>query len=313
MIRYILRRLLHLVPVLFVVTAVIFSITLLLPGDPTLAILGDQANQQDRALLREKLGLDRPVPLQYATWLGHVLTGDFGRSLRTQEPVAEMLRSRVPVTLELTITSIALATLIGVPLGVVAAIRRNRWADLVMSFLAMAGVAVPFFWAGILLIMFFSLHLRWLPPSGFVPLLSDPVQNLKLMVLPSITIGTAMAAMVMRQTRTAMIQVLSQDYVRLARAKGASEFRVIILHALRNALIPVVTVIGLETGALVGGAVVTETVFSLPGLGRMVVEGIFERDFAVVQAAILVIVVGVLLVNLAADLCYTLLDRRIRI
>jgi peptide/nickel transport system permease protein len=224
-----------------------------------------------------------------------------------------MLAARMPVTLQLTLGAILLAVVVGVPLGILAALRRNSWLDMLCSAIAMSGVALPYFWTGMLLIILFSLVLRWLPPSGYVPLLQDPVGNLKLMILPTLTVGAAMSALVMRQTRTAMLQVLSQDFIRTARAKGVSEARVVLRHALRNALIPVITVIGLQTGALVGGAVVTETVFGMPGLGRMVVEGIFERDFAAVQGAILVIVAGVLAVNLATDLCYAALDRRIKL
>ena len=308
---YIIRRLIHLIPVLFVVSIVIFSITMLLPGDPTLANLGDQASQTERLAMRSKMGLDRPILLQYLTWLGNACSGDFGRSLRTQEPVVEMLAARIPVTLQLTLGGILLAVVIGVPLGILAALRRNSWVDVLCSATATSGVAMPYFWTGILLIMLFALKLRWLPPSGYVPMLTAPAENLKLMIMPTLTIGIAMSALVMRQTRTAMLQILSQDFIRTARAKGVSETRVVLRHALRNALIPIITVIGLQVGALVGGAVVTETVFDMPGLGRMVVEGIFERDFAAVQGAILVIVIGVITINLMTDLCYAVLDRRI--
>ena len=308
---YIIRRLIHLIPVLFVVSIVIFSITMLLPGDPTLAILGDQASQTERLAMRSKMGLDRPILLQYLTWLGNACSGDFGRSLRTQEPVVEMLAARIPVTLQLTLGGILLAVVIGVPLGILAALRRNSWVDVLCSATATSGVAMPYFWTGILLIMLFALKLGWLPPSGYVPMLTAPAENLKLMIMPTLTIGIAMSALVMRQTRTAMLQILSQDFIRTARAKGVSETRVVLRHALRNALIPIITVIGLQVGALVGGAVVTETVFDMPGLGRMVVEGIFERDFAAVQGAILVIVIGVITINLMTDLCYAVLDRRI--
>jgi peptide/nickel transport system permease protein len=311
--RYILRRLLHLVPVLLITSSLVFSILLLLPGDPTLALLGEQASQQDREILRQKLGFDQPIPVQYARWVANTVSGDFGKSLRTQEPVSQMLATRVPVTLELTLLSILLSVAIGVPAGIGAALARNSWLDVVCSFVAMGGIALPYFWAGILLIMLFSLTLGWLPPTGYVPFTQDPLRNLQLMILPTLTIGTAMAALVMRQTRTSMLQVLSQDYVRTARAKGVSETRLVLHHALRNALIPVVTVIGLQTGSLVSGAVVTETIFSLPGLGRMVVEGIFERDLAPVQAGILVIVAGVLVVNRLTDLSYAALDKRIKL
>jgi len=313
MLRFIGRRLVQLVPVAFIVTLVIFSMTALLPGDPTIAMLGEQSSAADRASLRTELGLDRSVPVQYVTWLGNTLTGDLGRSLRTREPVGQMLAARVPVTLQLTIMAIALSLLIGVPLGICAAVARNSWLDVLVSFVAMSSMAMPFFWVAILLIMLFAVTLGWLPPSGYVSPIADPVGNLRLMIMPTLTVGTAMAALVMRQTRTAMLQVLSQDYIRTARAKGAGRFRVLVHHAFRNALIPVVTVVGLQTGALVGGAVVTESVFSMPGLGRMIVEGIFDRDFPAVQGAILVVVCLVLLVNLATDLAYVALDRRIKL
>lgn len=313
LVTFLAHRILQLVPLLLMVTFLIFSMMQLLPGDPTFAMLGEQAGPEDRAALRAKLGLDQPLPVQYARWVAHTASGDLGTSLRTREPVSEMLRTRIPVTLQLTVMAIGLSLLIGVPAGIAAALKRNSLVDLAVSLVSMGGVAMPFFWMGMLLIGFFTLRMGWLPPSGYVPPSTDLWLNLKLMLMPTITIGTTMAALVMRQTRTAMLQVLGEDFIRTARAKGAGEVRIIILHALRNALIPVVTVVGLQTGALVSGAVVTETIFSLPGLGRMLVEGIFERDIAPVQAAILIIVLGVLLVNLFTDLAYVVLDRRIKL
>lgn len=309
----ILKRVLYIVPVALVTSFLIFSMLLLLPGDPTFALLGERATAEDRDAMRVKLGLDQPIPFQYVRWVERTVTGDLGRSLRTQEPVAEMLATRVPVTLELTLLAVLMSVLIGVPGGIIAALRRNTWVDFVVSFVAMAGMALPYFWAGILLIRLFSLQLGWLPPSGYVPLFENPIRNLELMILPALTVGISLIALVMRQTRTSMLEVLSQDYIHTARAKGVSRTRLLVKHALQNALIPIVTVIGLQTGALVSGAVVTETIFSLPGLGRMVVEGIFERDIAPVQAGILVIVVGIILVNLLTDLSYSVLDRRIKL
>ncbi len=313
MIRRILSRMLYLLPIAAITSFLVFSMLLLLPGDPTFAIVGEMANEQERQQLREEMGFDQPIPVQYVKWLQRVLSGDLGRSLRNQEPVSEMLATRVPVTLELTFLAVLLSVVIGIPGGIIAALKRNSWVDFAVSFLAMGGMALPYFWAGILLIRLFSLQLGWLPPSGYVAFTEDPLQNLKLMVLPSLTIGVSLIALVMRQTRTSMLEVMSQDYIRTARAKGVSKLRLLVRHALHNALIPVITVIGLQTGALVGGAVVTETIFSLPGLGRMVVEGIFERDFAPVQAGILVIVTGLILVNLLTDLSYASLDRRIKL
>lgn len=313
MLAYIAKRLMQLIPVLLVMSIAIFGIAKALPGDPTVTVLGEAATVEQRERLREELGLNDPIPVQYAQWLGRALTGDLGTSLRSREPIATMLAARVPVTLQLTSLAILLSVAIGIPLGVAAARYRGTWLDLCVSSIAISGMAIPFFWLGVLLILLFSVKLGWLPPSGYVPFFSDPLRNMTLMLLPSITVGLSMAALVMRQTRTAMLQVLGQDHVRTAYAKGLPERTVVVKHALRNALNPIVTVVGLQVGALLGGAVVTETVFSMPGLGRMLVDGIFQRDFAAVQGAILVIVLGVLLVNLVADLLYAALDRRINL
>jgi peptide/nickel transport system permease protein len=302
----------QIVPVALVVSFLVFSTTLLLPGDPTITMLGEQSTAAQRAALRNQMGFNLPVPVQYGRWLIRTLSGNFGNSLSTQEPVSHMLATRTPVTVELAILSVVLGAVIGVPAGIIAAVKRNTWVDMLASLIAMIGLAVPFFWAGILLIMVFSIHLGWLPSSGYVPLTVDPLGNLKMMVLPTITLGGTLAALVMRQTRASMLEVLAADYIRTARAKGAREPRVILLHGLRNALLPVVTVVGLQIGTLLGGAVVAETVFSLSGLGRMIVEGIFQRDFPAVQGAILVIVFGILFVNVLTDLSYFVLDKRIQ-
>jgi peptide/nickel transport system permease protein len=310
--RYLARKLAQMLPVALIVTIIVFALTNLLPGDPTVTILGEQATAEQRAAVRVEYGLDRPAPLRYIEWIGRAAQGDFGRSLRTREHVSEMLAARVPVTLQLTFIAILIAVAIGVPAGILAARFRGSAIDVVVSFVAMSSVAIPYFWMGVMLILFFSLRLGWLPPSGYVPFFEDPVQNLRLMVLPAVTIGTAFAALVMRQTRASMLQVLTQDYIRTARAKGMSEPRVVLKHALRNALIPVSTVVGLQIGALLGGAVVTETVFAMPGLGRMLVDGIFQRDFPVIQGAILFIVVAVFAVNVLTDLLYRLFDPRVK-
>jgi peptide/nickel transport system permease protein len=310
--RYLLSRLAQIVPVALVVSFLVFSTTLLLPGDPTITMLGEQSTAAQRAALRDQMGFNLPVPVQYGRWLIRTLSGNFGNSLSTQEPVSHMLVTRTPVTVELAILSVILGAVIGVPAGIIAAVKRNTWADMFASLIAMIGLAVPFFWAGILLIMVFSIHLGWLPSSGYVPFTVDPLGNLEMMILPTITLGGTLAALVMRQTRASMLEVLAADYIRTARAKGAREPRVILLHGLRNALLPVVTVVGLQIGTLLGGAVVAETVFSLSGLGRMIVEGIFQRDFPAVQGAILVIVFGILFVNVLTDVSYFVLDKRIQ-
>jgi peptide/nickel transport system permease protein len=310
--RYLARKLAQMLPVALIVTVIVFALTNMLPGDPTVTILGEQATAEQRAAVRAEHGLDQPAPLRYVQWLGRAAQGDFGRSLRTREHVSEMLAARLPVTLQLTAFAILIAVAIGVPAGILAARFRGTKLDMAVSFVAMSSVAIPYFWMGVMLILFFSLRLGWFPPSGYVPFFEDPIRNLRLMVLPSLTIGTAFAALVMRQTRASMLQVLTQDYIRTARAKGLSEPRVVLRHALRNALIPVSTVIGLQIGALLGGAVVTETVFAMPGLGRMLVDGIFQRDFPVIQGAILFIVIAVFVVNMATDLLYRLFDPRVK-
>ena len=311
MIRYIISRLMQMLPVLFLVSVAVFSMTLLLPGDPTFSMLDEHATAAERTALREKLGLDAPIPVQYVKWAQNVLSGDFGRSLRNGEPVVDMLVSRVPATTQLAIMAIILATLIGVPLGIVAALNRNSMRDVAATSAGMFAMAMPSFWLAMLLIMFFSIHLRWLPPSGYIPFVKDPIASLRLMIMPSITLGTVMAGLILRQTRTSMLAVLSADYVRTARAKGLGEGRVILRHALRNALIPIVTVVGMQMGALLGGAAIAESVFSLPGLGQMVVDGIFNRDFPAVQGAILVIVTFILFLNLTVDIVYAWIDRRV--
>jgi peptide/nickel transport system permease protein len=299
--------------VLLLSSMIVFSIGALLPGDPTITVLGETATAQQRAQLRETLGLDDPLPLRYLRWAGAAVQGNLGTSLRTQEPVAAILAERVPVTLQLTSLSILLAVIAGIPLGVIAAKWRGGAIDLGIGIVGLSSLAVPYFWLGILLILLFSIQLGWLPPSGHVPFFEHPLENLRLMILPVLTVGTAMAALVMRQTRTAMLEALSQDYVRTARAKGQTETVTVLRHALRNALNPIVTVVGLQFGALMGGAVVTETIFSIPGLGRLVVDGIFNRDLAVVQGAILMIVLCVVVINLLTDLLYTWLDPRVRL
>lgn len=310
-VRFGLVRIAQMLPVLFLSSIVIFALTKMLPGDPTFAILGEFASDEQRAEARIRYGLDQPLPVQYLKWLGNILSGDLGRSLYRNEFVLSMLAGRIPVTLQLCLLSILLAIVIGVPAGVVAAKWRGSAADMTVSVLSMASVAMPYFWAGVLLILLFSLHLQWLPSSGYVPFSVDPVENLKRMILPAVTIGTSFAGLIMRQVRGAMLEVMSQDFIRTARAKGASEWRVVFRHGLRNALIPVITVIGLQIGALLGGAVVVESVFSLPGLGAMMVEGIYARDYPAIQGAVLFSVCCVLIVSAAVDILYAMVDPRI--
>lgn len=310
MLKLLLRRIIQSIPVLVIVGAVVFSIAVALPGDPSLIILGENAPEAAREQIRLELGLDRPVVVQFGDWMYKAVQGDLGKSYKTGESVTSILVARIPVTIQLAGMALIFAVLIGVPLGMIAALRRNSWVDAVVSVLSVSALAMPFFWVGILLIMLFTLKLKLLPPFGFVPFAEDPVQNIRFMIMPVLTLGSAYVALVARQTRAAMIQVLSSDYVRTARAKGASELRVVAVHAFRNALVAIVTVIGLQFAGMMGGAVVTETVFQLPGLGRMITNAIFDRDYGLLQGGVLVVVVGVIIVNLATDLAYRLLDPR---
>jgi peptide/nickel transport system permease protein len=311
---HVLRRLLYFVAVLFLVTMVTFSVALLLPGDPALAYIGE-ANMRDKAMyetMRKELGLDQPIPVQYAKWLGRALRGDLGRSIRTREPALEGLLARFPVTLHLTAMAMLIALLIAVPVGIVSAVRPNSHADKVGTVLAMSGVAIPDFWLGIMLIYVFSVWIKVLPPSGYVPFSQGLWPSIQSMLLPALSLGMALAALVMRQLRSSLMETLQQEFVMVARAKGVPEGRVVGRHALKNALIPVVTVIGLQTGRLFGGAVVVETIFALPGLGRLAADSIFFRDFPMLQGVVLILALAVLLANLFTDLLYVFLDPRIR-
>ncbi|MCL4368251.1 MAG: ABC transporter permease [Actinobacteria bacterium] len=312
--KFIIRRMIIMVPVLLLVSMIAFSIILLLPGDPALAILGEELarDKQLYQALRDELGLDRPIPVQYADWLFKALRGNLGISVRNRQPIVEAIAQHLPPTLELSFIGMIIALIIAVPVGIISAVRPNSIEDMVGTIIAMVGVAVPHFWLGILFIYAFAVYWRLLPPSGYVNPMDDLGTNLKLMVMPAFTLGLGLGAVVMRQIRSSLIEVMQQEYITTARAKGLRENVVVTGHALKNALIPVVTVIGLQVGRLFGGAVVTETIFSIPGAGRLAVDSIYFRDFPVVQAVILVMAVAVLICNLAADVLYAYIDPRIR-
>jgi peptide/nickel transport system permease protein len=310
--KYILRRLVQMVPVMLLVSLVVFSLLHLTPGDPATTMLGQEATPEAVAALRQRLGLDQPLPVQYVRWLGSVLRGDLGRSIRTNQPVTEAILERLPVTVQLSAMSILIALMIAIPVGIISALRRNTALDSSATTLALLGVALPNFFLAILLIYLFSIQLRWLPPIGYVPLWEDPGENLRRMIMPALTLGTALAAIIMRLTRSSLLEVLEQDYVRTARAKGLTESRMVRVHALKNSLIPVVTIVGLQIGGLLGGTVITETIFALPGIGRLIVDSIFRRDFPLVQGAVLFVAVAFLVTNLLVDLLYAFLDPRIR-
>lgn len=309
---YILRRLFGMIPVLFLVSLIVFSIIHLTPGDPALLMLGEEVTPEKLSALRHQLGLDQPIPVQYGFWLSQVLRGDLGRSVRTQQPVAEAIFQRLPPTVELTLFAVVISLCIAIPSGILSAVRRNSASDLISTTLALLGISMPSFLLAILLIFVFALKLRWLPPIGYTPINQDVIGNIKGMILPGLTLGAATAALVSRQTRSSLLEVLHEDYIRTARAKGLAERTVILGHGLKNAMIPVATVIGLQVGALLGGAIITETIFVLPGVGRLVVDSIFSRDFPLVQGTVLFLALIYLFANLVVDVLYVFLDPRIR-
>ena len=300
------------VVVMLIVATLVFFITRLAPGDPAAIMLGDQATVADIAKLRAQYGLDQPLPVQFGFWLKELVQGNLGQSIFLQMPVTEALMTRAEPTFFLTLFSVGLACLIGIPCGIVSAIWRGRVVDQVFTGIAMLGASIPSFWFGLILMQIFAVKMGWFPVAGYgdpgAPLL-DRLQHL---LLPAVVLGTLNSALIIRFTRASMLDVLSDDYVRTARAKGLSERTVILHHALRNALIPVVTVIGLTAALMIGGAVVTETVFGLPGIGNLVVSAVLRRDYPVIQGALLTIAVIYVLINLAVDLLYTLIDPRVR-
>ncbi|MDR5682737.1 MAG: ABC transporter permease [Armatimonadota bacterium] len=302
--RYLLKRVLLAIPVLLGVSIVVFAMVRFIPGDPAQIMAGQAATQEVVEQIRESLGLDQPILVQYAYFLRNALTGDLGRSLFSGVPVSEELGQRFPRTVRLALASIFVAALIGIPAGILSATRHLSWVDSIVMILALAGVSIPVFWLGLNLILVFSVRLHWMPAFGY--------ETWRHLVLPSITLGTASAAIIARMTRSAMLEVLRQDYVRTARAKGLAERVVVNHHALRNALIPVVTVVGLQLGALLSGAVLTETVFSWPGIGKLLVDSVLARDYPIIQGAVLLIAATFVFLNVVVDATYAMLDPRIR-
>ena len=312
MLAFVARCLAQIIPTLFFVSILIFGLQQLLPGDPAMILAGEERDPVVIAHLRETLELDRPLPVRYVHWVAGVLRGDLGESLRTQQPVRTLIAEKLPVTLELACFAMIIALAIGIPAGVVSAVRRGTLWDYGANVVALWGLSTPNFWLGIMLILLFSVTLGWLPASGFVSSLEDWRANLAAMVMPAFVLGNAIAAVLMRHTRSAMLQVLSSDYVRTARAKGLSERDVILKHALRNALIPIITLGALEFGALLSGAVLTEQVFTIPGFGKLIVDAVFNRDYAVVQGVVLFTATAYIALNLLADIAYALANPRIR-
>jgi peptide/nickel transport system permease protein len=312
MLEFLLKRLLTLFPTLILVSMLIFGLQQLLPGDPAKILAGEEQDPTVVAYLREKLNLDKPLPVRYAYWVGGVLKGDLGESIRSQEPVTRLILQKLPVTLELALMAFTIALLIGIPAGIVSAVGRDTAWDYCANLFALWGLSTPNFWLGILLILLFSVELGWLPASGYVSPFEDLRANLSAMILPAFVLGNAIAAILMRHTRSAMLQVLSADYVRTARAKGLNERTVVLKHALRNALTPIITLGALELGTLLSGAVLTEQVFTIPGFGKLIVDSVFNRDYAVVQGVVLVTATAYMGLNLLADLAYFLVNPRLR-
>ena len=309
---YVLRRVGTSLITLFGATIVVFLGVRALPGDPAVALSPENNDPAVLHAIRVRYGLDQPLPTQYVVWLGHALRGDLGTSPKTGLPVTQTLLERVPITLELALLALLIAVAIGVPAGIVAAVRRGSLPDYLCSTAALGGLSVPDFWLGILLILAFAVHFPIFPASGFVPI-TDPAGNLMHMALPAIVLGTGLTAVIMRQMRSAMLDSLGADYVRTARAKGMTEWKVVGVHALRNSLITVVTVVGLQLGVLISGAVITEQIFIIPGIGKLTLDSVFNRDYPSLQGVVLITATGYIVANLLVDLTYSLLNPRIRI
>jgi len=306
------RRLMQLIPTVIIVSMMIFGLQQLLPGDPATIMAGEERDPEVIEQIRKQYRLDQPIPVQYVYWIKGVVTGDLGESMRLKEPVSTLVAQKLPVTLQLATMAMIIAIFIGVPAGIVSAVKKGTVWDYVVNVISLWGISTPNFWLGILLIFLFSVHLGWLPASGYVSPFVDPWQSLKTTIMPAFVLGNSIAGVLMRHTRAAMLQALSSDYVRTARAKGLNENRVILAHAMRNALTPVITLGALEFGTLLSGAVLTEQIFTIPGFGKLIVDAVFNRDYAVVQGVVLVTSATYILLNLLADLGYILVNPRLR-
>lgn len=312
MFELIIRRCLVVIPTLFLVSVIVFGMQKLLPGDPILALAGEDRDPQTIAYLQEKYRLNDPVITQYLSWLGRIMTGDFGVSIRTEKPVLELILQKLPVTLQLAAFAMFVALLIGVPAGIISPVRKGTLTDYSINIAALSGLSIPNFWLGILLILFVSVQWQLLPSSGYTSPFENLGQNIRTMIMPAFVLGTGLAGVLMRHTRSAMLGVLRSDYVRTARAKGLNEKTVILRHALRNALVPIITLTTLLFGELLAGAVLTEQIFTIPGFGKLIVDAVFTRDYAVVQGVVLCTAVGFILMNLLADILYIIVNPRLR-
>jgi peptide/nickel transport system permease protein len=312
MLSYIGRRILIAIPTLVLVSIFVFSLQKLLPGDPVLVLAGEDRSPEMLAFLRAKYHLNDPIIHQYFYWLGGVLQGDLGMSLRTNMPVTQLIAEKLPVTIQLAIMSMIFAFAIGIPMGILSAVKKGTPLDYVANIVALSGLSIPNFWFGIMLILFISVKLGWLPASGYQPFFTDPVRSIETTLMPAFVIGNGLAATLMRHTRSAMLGVLQADYVRTARAKGMPEESVILKHAFRNAVLPIVTLSALLFGELLAGAMLTEQIFTIPGFGKLIVDAVFNRDYAVVQGVVLFTAVGFIGMNLVADVLYVVLNPRLR-
>lgn len=308
---YVLRRLVQLPIVLLFLSVIVFGVLRLIPGDPTAIRLGMETTEEGREQVRREMGLDRPIVVQYGIWLRDVATGDFGTSWVSRQSVSALIRQKLPATVTLAVASLTIGVLIAIPAGIIAGAKAHSWLDSVISTAALAGVATPTFWFGIMLILILGVRLQWLPPSGYVPLTEDPVECLKRLFMPALALGTSLAAPLSRFMRSGMLDVLSADYIRVARAKGLRERSVILGHAVRNALLSVVTVLGLQFGNLLGGTVIIEQVFEWPGIGLLILSAINHRDYGIVQGVVLFAALTFILVNLLVDVIYVYIDPRI--
>jgi peptide/nickel transport system permease protein len=301
------------IPVLFIVSIISFSLLYILPGDPVIALLGEDVGDEEMYLkMKKEMGLDAPLPVQYVRWLGRVLQGDFGRSTRNNQAVGEILLKKLPISANVGLAGMLVSIVIGLPLAMISALKPGKFLDSASAFLAMSGIAIPGFWLGIMLMYFFAVQLGWLPPSGYVSPFTNPVLNVKMLIMPAISIGFRSSAIIMRQGRAALINVFRQDYIVTARSKGLPEKIVVTRHALKNAMIPVVTILGMQVGRIVSGAAITETVFAIPGAGRLAVDSVFFRDYPTLQGAVMALTLAAMIGNLLADLAYAYLDPRIR-
>ena len=312
MFTFFVRRLVTLIPTLVFVSMLIFSLQQLLPGDPALVLAGEDPSPEAIAHIRAKLHLDDPLPVRYGYWIAGVLQGDLGESARTHQPVLELILQKLPVTIELALLALLIALVISIPAGIVSAVYKGSAVDTGATVFALTGLSTPNFWLGIMLILLFSVELGWLPASGYVSPFENLRANLAAMIMPAFVLGNAIAASLMRHMRSSMLQELSADYVRTARAKGLSERVVVLKHALRNALTPVITLGALELGTLLSGAVLTEQVFTIPGFGNLIIDAVFNRDYAVVQGVVLVTATTYIMLNLFADMAYFMLNPRLR-